>query len=351
MFCERCGKQLADGEVCSCVRGTYTTVNPVKPVAPVPPSGAGRSTYPTGSAPSAPRKGFFEIIKNRMGIGDEELNKGDMYEMGKKIIPDCVNSNEGEVPVKQYHVADLQNRFLGIPYAKAVGRMQVTNKRVIFRAPGRFLAGRTTLQHEFAIDELAGIEARREYVFNFGDFLIGVLASIIGGSCAIGILGSVMRESFAFYTFLALIFGAAGCVPFALLKKKWLLKLLCLSGSYFPLLSCAAILVNMNNVFGMFFGGFYGFLGLISLIAGIFSLIMHTTRPNLVLLVKAKACSDAVDIKRKKILGFLGKTEEEHTGYTEVLPAEDAERCIREINAMINDIQKLGDFGIEKWKA
>lgn len=37
-------------------------------------------------------------------------------------------------------------------------------------------------------------------------------------------------------------------------------------------------------------------------------------------------------------------------GFNEILPENDAEKCIREISAMISDIQKLGDFGIEKWR-
>jgi len=34
----------------------------------------------------------------------------------------------------------------------------------------------------------------------------------------------------------------------------------------------------------------------------------------------------------------------------EVLPGEDADVAIEELGSMITDIQKLGDFGIRKWK-
>ena len=34
----------------------------------------------------------------------------------------------------------------------------------------------------------------------------------------------------------------------------------------------------------------------------------------------------------------------------EVLPGEDADVAIEELGSMIMDIQKFGDFGIEKWK-
>ncbi len=343
MFCDQCGRFLAPGEVCNCTAANNMN-NTGRPNA--------YQSYPQQGQRNTNNesRGFFEVIKNRMGIGDEELNKGNAYETGKKIIPDCVNANEGEVPVKQYHIAELRNRVLGIPYAKAKGRIQVTNKRVIFRAPGRCFAGRTTLQHEFAIDELAGIEARREYVFSGMDLILSILASIVGGMFSVGVISLLGRGSIGFMSFLAFLLGAAGCVPFALLKKKWLLKILCLSGSYMPLFVYGSALASMNYG-AAFFGGFFIFLGIIPLLASLLCLIYNVVRPNLVLSVKAKASSDAINIRRKKLISFMNKVEEEHTGYTEIIPAKDAERCIREINAMIIDIQKLGDFGIEKWKA
>lgn len=325
-FCSRCGKPLSDGKPCSCAGQT--------------------SAFNMDST-----KDYVESMKNRMGIGDPELNKGDAFEKEKLIIPDCVNANEGEVPVKQYKVATLQNRILGIPYSKAVGRMQVTNKRVIFRAPGRCLAGRTTLQHEFAIDELAGVEARREYVFNFFDLIIGLIVTVIGGSIITSLITAMCSIEYgktAGAIVLTLLLGVAGCVPFFMVKKKWLLKLLCLGGSFMPMISIGSIVSQIGSGASGFFGGFLAFLGFISLMVALFTLFIYAIKPNLILLIKTKSASEAIDIKRKKIALFSSK--EDHTGYTEVIPAEDAERCIREIDAIINDIQKLGDYGIEKWK-
>ena len=34
-----------------------------------------------------------------------------------------------------------------------------------------------------------------------------------------------------------------------------------------------------------------------------------------------------------------------------VLPSKDTDTAIKELGAMITDIQKLGDFAIEKWQA
>lgn len=332
IFCSRCGKPLANGETCSC-----------------------SNQAPSFDLYSA--KGYMESMKNRMGIGDPELNKGDAFEKGKQIIPDCVTANEGEIPVKQYEVATLRNRIFGIPYTKAVGRMQVTNKRVIFRAPGRCISGRTTLQHEFAIDELAGVEARREYMFNFWDLIFGLIVASFGGRVISSLITLICSSAIsdgktAGVIILTLLLGVAGCVPFFMLKKKWLLKLLCLGGSFVPMITFGSMVSRFNSGASEFFGGFLTVLGFFSLILTLFALFIHTIKPNLVLLIKTKSASDAaaaIDIKRKKVALF-GNKDEDHTGYTEVIPAKDAERCIREINAIISDIQKLGDFGVEKWK-
>jgi len=128
----------------------------------------------------SPAGKFITSMKNRMGIGSPERNATDTYEREMEIVPTCIRANENEIPVKQYNIAVLRNL---LKFERAEGRMQVTNKRVIFRAAGRSIGGRTTLQHEFAIDEIAGIEARNNYKFSFMHlifaFLILALASLI----------------------------------------------------------------------------------------------------------------------------------------------------------------------------
>jgi hypothetical protein len=89
-----------------------------------------------------------------------------------EIVPTCISANENEIPVKQYNIAVLRNL---LKFERAEGRMQVTNKRVIFRAAGRSVGGRTTLQHEFAIDEIAGIEARYNFKFSFMYLIFAIL--------------------------------------------------------------------------------------------------------------------------------------------------------------------------------
>lgn len=331
-FCTRCGRPLEEGEVCTC-ETTDASETP---------------KFDTNQAGT-----FWETFKNHVGLSDPEFNGTDVFESGKLIIPECVKANEGEIPVKQYTVATLKNRLLGITYAKAIGRIQVTNKRVIFRAPGRSLRGRTSIQHEFAIDDVSGIEARREYTWNFWDFLSGLFIIAISVAIAMGLITLLSKDTDDYSTATTawgIMLGAAGCIPFFALKNKWGFKLMSLGLSVGAI---ANIAVSQFTSFSYFSGSSGSpittiFLGIIPLLLLFFTWFIYTIRPNLVLQIKTNGASNAIDICRMKITLF---NIEEHTGFKDVIPADNAEECIREIDAIINDIQKLGDFGIEKWKA
>lgn len=76
----------------------------------------------------------------------------------------------------------------------------------------------------------------------------------------------------------------------------------------------------------------------------------------MVLMLKAKGASSfAINIRRgggvKRLIKRSSDAEQDnHTGFSEILPLKDTEKCIRELGAIINDIQKMGDYAVEKWK-
>lgn len=305
------------------------------------------SSFPQGDTGS-----MWSSLRERMGIGEPEYYDSSPYEEGKKIIPDIVKANEGEAPIRQYDIATLKNKTFGITYAKASGRIQITNKRIIFRAPGKSIIGtRTSLQHEFLIDEVGGIEARREHIFNKGDLFLGFLLAWIGYLIMSAVVIAAIARSgdgagFAFY-FLSVFFGVAGAVPFFVMKKKWLLKMFFAGGSLGALLTPFLLAGNW----------FFAFLSLAAFAILLASGFFHSIRPNLVLSIKPKGAVNAVvDIRRTStgIGGILqrsgGSDSDDHTGFREIFPEKDAEKAIREIGAIINDIQKLGDYAISKWQ-
>ncbi|MBQ7005501.1 MAG: hypothetical protein IJN68_03635 [Clostridia bacterium] len=317
---------------------------------------------PGGNAPKRPgdvtiRPGDIKKVwvnfKNRTGIGDPERNKTSPYEDGQRIVPDIVRANKDEKPIKQYTVAKLRKRIFGIPYAKAIGRIQLTNQRVIFRAPGTSPAGRTTLQHEFTIGEVAGIEARKEYVFDFWAAIFSLVLMSTGVTTSgslVWYFASEMDGGF-FAGLLGFLIGIAAMIPFFILHKNWWAKIITCSAAAGSFFICSATALDHGEEFWVSF--FSPFVTL-TVLATLFSVAMFCIRPNLVMIIKTKATSPGVDIRRKKtgIFSFFGgaKEEDDHTGYTEIVPEPDAEVSIRELGALIHDIQQLGDFSIEQWE-
>ena len=91
---------------------------------------------------------------------------------------------------------------------------------------------------------------------------------------------------------------------------------------------------------------------LVALIQKIASDILFSFKPNLDFQVCSKMGSGVLHLRCERG-GFAGLTPmigAVFTGYNEVLPTEQTNKAIREIGAMISDIQKLGDLAVEKWK-
>ena len=101
-------------------------------------------------------------------------------------------------------------------------------------------------------------------------------------------------------------------------------------------------------------GGFvFGFSELLlSLISALLvvNLIIVSFVPDLRICIKTKSASEAVQIRRKD-RGFFGKQPMEYTDFSEVLPSTDTDKAILELGAIIDDLQTMGDYAIEKWKA
>ena len=93
-----------------------------------------------------------------------------------------------------------------------------------------------------------------------------------------------------------------------------------------------------------------GFFLLLTLIVILVGLGLYSLKPNLVLLIKTKMGLDAASpIHVQRSRGFWAWGQDSGTGFSEVFPTEESERAVREINAIIRDIQELGDAGLRNW--
>lgn len=322
-YCKYCGKELANGEEHVCERAkasnAWTKI-----------------------------KEAFELclIKfyKRVGIGDSGSTLEECFERGKQIAPGSIELDDGEFPVKQYNVATLRSR---IKFEKAEGRLQLTNKRVLFRANGHSPGGKITYQHSFSLDKIDGLEIRKDYRFRIPDLLFALYVLISTGffvcnsySYAIESRGNLISA----LTY-ALV-GIAFCVPFFTVFKRFYLKL-------FMSAIGASILGGV-----MIASSSLGYVGLNLLLSPVTTVATYSAlasaflcclKPNLVIEVKTSSGSPGIQLKHKEI-SFVWHKSEEFSGFSEIMPAKDTELAIKEVATIIDDIKTLGDLGVEKWK-
>ncbi len=273
-------------------------------------------------------------FKNRVGIGEPETNGEDKYERGKNIVPECVKAVDGEVPVKQYVVAKLRS----IPMLHwAEGRIQVTSKRVIFRAPGRCITGKTVLQHEFDINEISGIEAKKEPHFGLFEIMLALICSFAVSSLISIMFAAAYDVSKVLGVILALLGMVAGVVPPFVLNRKFLLKAVTVGAS----VGCVSVLsaAMHGNPFSLIL------MGLV-VILWIICIVLCGLKTSLAIYIKTKNADSAITIRKNGRLWYAKSA----SGFNEVFPLSDTEKAIRELGAVIRDIQELGEQGVNKWR-
>ena len=285
----------------------------------------------------------FKKLLTQMGVGEKPTRDLDYYERGKQIAPDCIELDNGEIPIKQYNLAKLRSR---LKFTTAEGRMQITNKRLIFRASGFSPAGKTLYQNEFALDKIDGIEIRKDYRFRGIYLLLAWVMFVVQFGLVMGTSQSATGDGSVTWSIFAIAFAVILCMPFFVVYKRYFLKLCCAYvGSC--ILSCSAAALDAGEFDGM--SSFVSIISVAVAIIGIISLFLLCLQPNLVIEVKTGG-SPAMQIRHKYTSFFIWRKMEEYSGFAEVIPWEDADLAIKEIGAIINDVKTLGDMGVEKWK-
>lgn len=322
MFCTKCGKQLNDGEVCTCQNNNVIFTN----------DGNNINVDVTAIKDNATK--LYKLL------GDS-VESNNAFETGKKIVPDCICSNDGEIPIKQYDFAKLKSLF-ALSFAE--GRLQVTNKRLIIRAAGLAPTGKTTLHQEFKIDEIAGVEIRKGQRFSLEHLLIFLFITIILGGMGY-VFGSGASGN-SFVAVLAIVLGIGGILGYFALdkilkshanKKHFILKHSCLS-FILGLLIGTTTYFSFNVVISAFVG-----------ILFLFNSLFLVFAPSLTAIIKTNGGSPAIELKRKEFQLFQSKSEE-NSGFKQITPWKDTDLVIKELGTIIDDLQTMGDMAVEKWK-
>ena len=308
-FCTKCGKPLTE---CTC--------NQV------------RIPLPTTSAPKDRM-----TLKDFFGFTESDKNvDADYMENGKRIVPDVLSKCEGEIPVKQFVIGKARKR---LSLSWGYSRIQVTNKRLIQRTVGRSIIGKDVDHTEMAIDEICGITYSRGKQFSFGDFLIMLLMMLVPLVIGFGI--GQIGEAMGYIVSILVILGVG---YFRFFQK------VSVNGIY-ALANALSVGTWLGALKGMDF--FYymdledlsvpALLYLITFIAMIVYWIRYSILPSVTLTARTKSMNNAA----AGIINFrrLAKI----SAPSIFLPAEETEQAVKELNAIITDVQKLGDYAIEKW--
>lgn len=325
-YCRFCGMELIDGQ-CGCYEFQVSIGNNPQRVQ----NGRKEPWLIAFRSPNLTSfRGFVSSIRELCGMTEPNSSVGDPYERDVPIVPDCIAPEENEIVVRQYNIAKLRTR---LKFMKAEGRLMVTNKRVLFRAAGTSLTGNTLQEHQFNLDEIGGIEIHKDYKFSLlnlvGTFLLAGI-SIAAVAAILSVFGYKAIKAVGF------LLGLAGMVPTFLLYRRFWLKLFCADIS----LGALAVAASVSR------GG--RLLILISALIALINMIVVCFVPNLVLKIKTKGAEGAVAIGSQKSL-YQRNVSAEYSGFVEVMPWEDTVLAINELGTLIDDLQKQGDYAIEKW--
>ena len=318
-YCTRCGKPIQEGEQCSCTKK---------------PTQLDTSSFSM----------FMYTLGQRMGIGDPNIDPMNQYERGQKIVPDNISPNDSEIPVRQYNLCTMRSR---LKFMRAEGRLQLTNKRILFRAKGTSLMGGTTLQYEFAIDEVAGFQIVRNFRFSILDLLMAIVFCILTGEIGALLGGFLYLKVHGFGAFLAFVLGMLTVAP-AFMVPKWFLSKSLLLGAGTGLVGSVLLAVYQQDALKVLI---YFCVVLLAILL-VVHMFVFSFKPNMAFHIRTKSGEAVIPVRceRGGFASFEKSILAQYTGYNEVLPTEETEKAIREIGAMINDIQKMGDYGIAKWK-
>lgn len=292
----------------------------------------------TCAATRAPaKKSNFMTIRDFFGVreSDNHLSTADCFERDKEIAPDLIKLSEGEYPIKQFEVGRVRSRST---FSWGYTRIQVTNKRLIQRTVGRSVIGKDIGYNEYAIDDVIGINYTRGKQFSMNDFAIicaiAIVILLLGG--ALGLLGIVIP--------IILTVLAVGFLVFMLgIQKQSNNFLLSLVTSFTLGTWVGSMIKNMDNgedvAVAICIGG-----ALIFLIMALVFAIRFALLPSISLVVRTKSFHTAAAAVATRRLFAVTRPET-------ILPGKDCEKAIREIGAIITDVQTIGDAAVEKWRS
>ncbi len=274
------------------------------------------------------------------------------------ILNKSIAPTEGEISVKSYLCTSFNSFLFGI---KANGYLEITNKRLLFQALGSGLTRHPSVIHsEVPISEVVGINIYSGKVFNVMRLIAGILMAVILIPVAAAIIAFVLSwldKSPVIYQILVwiLFLGAVFLAYFYDqqdpnqashdVKDNSLKELLIIYAGVGAIGSM--VKGAMSYPYGQSYGSSKPAL-LFALVAVVYALYRYSKIPAFSLMLHSKSGSNPI----VKVTGTspLGAASSAASKALSGKPAQDSLLVLKELGAVVLDIQNMGEYGIEKWR-
>lgn len=284
---------------------------------------------------------FLDVAKD-MASSFTAKSKKKKYYIPSNISPEIIKPTENEIPVKQYVFSKL--KFPLTKYS-AESIIQVTNKRIIYNLIGASIVGSERTHTEFPIDDVSSVSVEKSSRFSLIMFLGYLLTTIFSFALASGL--SIITTQY--YQYVALSLAIIGVVCVFILSK---------TRHNYIYHFASTLLMNICSIKSKTFGNGEIVTKVISFLLACFALwflindlvayLKGTVRPTIGVVITSKGgAAETINDKREsKFSVSIGAIK----NLCNSMPTEETDVMIAELGAMVSDIQKLGDYGIEKWK-
>lgn len=269
--------------------------------------------------------------------------------LNKSITP----ANE-ESTVRTYLCTYYHSRLLGL---QASGKLSVTNKRVIFQALGTSNAGNSVIQSEVPLEDVSGISSYKGTYFSFGQLLLALVVTLILSGLLNTIAGAISAALRDYNTVLMWVIAIAALVASFFFKRENLFRPVLAGVSAFAFVVAAGVSSMMSSVnflfssYGRSSGAGAAIGILLSIITGLYALaciFWYARRPTFSLAIHSKGGSSTpISISGASGLGLFDAAAGKALNAE---PAKDAEMMLKQLGALILDLQQMGTFGMEKWQ-
>lgn len=263
-------------------------------------------------------------------------------------------SDVGEHVVRTYECTQLKRWFS--PPTK--GYLTVTNKRIVFHSSGASLTGKSLIISEMSLDDVSGLSVYYGQSINLLRIVLFSLIALVVTNVVFDWLPSFLVHPAAAILLM---------LPFGIL---WLLS----NDSASPRLR-EKILDALDNFaqgrlkidrdvkkylpyarpllfLGLIILGYLSnWLALLFILAFVILSMFGGTQRTFSLLIGSKTMKDAGIFIPGDTLNLLSLRDTTALRALEAKPAVDADQVIRDLGAMVMDIQQLGELGVQKWRA